>query len=86
MVISPKYGANFPANFYANFENMDSNFSANFQNMDLNFPANFLTISWTLGGLRPPKPPCLTGGLRPRDPPLLISLDMSPKSLQMMPK
>ena len=92
MVISLKYAASFLANFgktclnfSTNFKNVCLNFSANFENMDLYFSANFLAKFFYWGACGPPTP-LLNQGASPLDPPPLITLNMSRKSLQMMPK
>ena len=57
-----------------------------FQKFVLHFFTFSLHFRHNWGAWRPPKPPCLTGGLRPPDSPTLITLNMSPKSLQLMPE
>ena len=45
--------------------------------MEQLFSGQVIQWSPSLGGLRPPKPPCLSGGLRPPDPPSSTTPNMS---------
>ena len=51
---------------------------AHFDHSVIHRIVHLLVLSWTsIGGLRPPKPPCCLGGLRPSEPPPLIKRHMS---------